>query len=70
MYDSFHPQRPVTLAYFIRSAKLCTQTITPLRKLRANEGLLLLDVREHAEFEAGRVPGARLVARGHLGGGR
>lgn len=32
-----------------------------------NEGTLLLDVREHAEFAGGRVAGAKLVPLGEIG---
>jgi len=67
MYDTFKPQRPMTLADFVRCARACTRTIAPaelLSRLQAKEDLLLIDVREHAEFEAGHIPGARLVPRG------
>jgi rhodanese-related sulfurtransferase len=67
MYDTFKPDRPMALADFVLRAKACTQIITPmtlLKKLQAKEDLLLIDVREHAEFEAGHISGARLVPRG------
>jgi len=67
MYDTFKPDRPMALADFVRCAKACTQIITPialLKKLQGKEDLLLIDVREHAEFEAGHIAGARLVPRG------
>ena len=57
----------MALADFIRCANACTRTVTPMalvKKLRAKEDLLLIDVREHAEYEAGHIPGARLVPRG------
>jgi len=69
MYDTFKPERPMTLADFIRSAKACTRIITPmalLKKLQAKDDVLLIDVREHSEYEAGHIPGARLVPRGIL----
>lgn len=67
MYDTFKPDRPMSLADFVRLAKNCTQIITPmalLKKLQAKEDFLLIDVREHAEYEAGHIAGARLVPRG------
>jgi len=67
MYDTFKPQQPMALADFVRCAKACTQTVSPaelLKKLRTKEDLLLIDVREHGEFEAGHIPGSRLVPRG------
>ncbi len=67
MYDTFKPERPMALADFVRCAKACTQLISPmalLKKLQAKEDLLLIDVREHAEFEAGHIPGAHLIPRG------
>jgi len=66
MYDTFKPERPMTLADFIRSAKSCTRFITPmalLKKLQAKEEALLIDVREHSEYEAGHILGAHLVPR-------
>jgi len=69
MYDTFKPEKPMSLTGFVRCAKACTQVITPialLKKLQAKENLMLLDVREHAEYEAGHIPGATLVPRGIL----
>ena len=69
MYDTFKPDRPMSLADFVRHAKNCTTMVTPmalLKKLQASEDLLLIDVREHAEYEAGHIAGARLVPRGIL----
>ena len=67
MYDTFKPDRPMNLADFVRHAKNCTQAVPPmalLKKLQGKEDLLLLDVREHAEYEAGHIAGARLIPRG------
>ncbi len=67
MYDTFIPAKSMTLIDFVRSAKACTRTIEPtelLKRLRAKEDLLLVDVRESAEFEAGHIGGARLIPRG------
>ncbi len=69
MYDTFRPDRPMTLADFIRCAKACTRRITPMaliKKLQARQDVLLIDVREHSECEAGHIPGARLVSRSIL----
>ena len=35
-----------------------------MEKLNAREDILLVDVREHAEYEAGHIKGAHLVPRG------
>lgn len=67
MYDLFKPDQPVGLMDFVRAAKSCITEITPAElkaKLDAKEELLLVDVREHAEFEHGHVGGAHLVPRG------
>ena len=52
---------------FVRAAKSCITEMMPdeLRlKLDAKEDLLLVDVREAAEFEHGHIDGAHLVPRG------
>jgi rhodanese-related sulfurtransferase len=67
MYDTFKPEQPMGLMDFVRAAKSCVREIPPktlLDKLSANEDLLLIDVREHAEYEAGHIKGAHLVPRG------
>jgi rhodanese-related sulfurtransferase len=69
MYDTFKPQQPMGLMDFVRAAKSCVKEISPqalLDKLNAQDDLLLVDVREHAEFEAGHIRGAHLVPRGIL----
>jgi rhodanese-related sulfurtransferase len=69
MYNTFKPDHPMGLMDFVRAAKSCVTEITPrmlLDKLNANEDLLLIDVREHAEYEAGHIKGAHLVPRGIL----
>lgn len=67
MYDLFKPEQPVGLMDFVRAAKACIVEITPEElkaKLDAREDMLLVDVREPAEFEAGHIEGAHLVPRG------
>lgn len=67
MYNTFKPQQPVGLMDFVRAAKSCITEISPdelKTKLDAKEDFLLVDVRESAEFEHGRIPGAHLVPRG------
>jgi len=67
MYDRFKPEQPATLMDFVRAAKSCIAEISPVElkaKLDAKEDLLLVDVREPAEFEHGRIDGAHLVPRG------
>ena len=67
MYDTFKPDQPVGLMDFVRAAKACIQEIPPqavLDKLKAKEDVLLIDVREHGEYEAGHIQGAHLVPRG------
>jgi rhodanese-related sulfurtransferase len=67
MYNTFKPQQPVGLMDFVRAAKSCITEISPdelKAKLDAKEDLLLVDVRESAEFEHGRIPNAHLVPRG------
>jgi len=67
MYNLFKPEQPVGLMDFVRAAKSCITEITPAElkaKLDAKEDLLLVDVRESAEFEHGRIGGAHLVPRG------
>lgn len=69
MYNTFKPEQPVGLMDFVRAAKSCVREISPqtlLDKLNANEDLLLVDVREHGEYEAGHINGAHLVPRGIL----
>jgi rhodanese-related sulfurtransferase len=67
MYNTFKPQQPVGLMDFVRAAKSCITEISPdelKAKLDSKEDFLLVDVRESAEFEHGRIPGAHLVPRG------
>ncbi len=67
MYNTFKPEQPVGLMDFVKAAKSCITEITPdeLRaKLEAKEDLLLVDVRESAEFEHGHISSAHLVPRG------
>lgn len=67
MYNTFKPEHPVGLMDFVKAAKSCIKEITPdeLRaKLEAKEDLLLVDVRESAEFEHGHINSAHLVPRG------
>lgn len=69
MYNTFKPEQPVGLMDFVRAAKSCITEITPEElkaKLDAKEDLLLVDVRESAEFENGHISGAHLVPRGIL----
>ena len=69
MYDSFKPAQPVGLMDFVRAAKACISEITPKElkaKLDAKEDLVLIDAREHSEFEHGHINGAHLVPRGIL----
>jgi rhodanese-related sulfurtransferase len=67
MYSQFKPEQPVGLMDFVRAAKTCVAEITPQglkSKIDAKEDLLLIDVRESAEFEHGHIGGAHLVPRG------
>src|SRR3569623_3733489 len=67
MYNTFKPEQPMSLMDFVRAAKSCVREITQqalLDKLNAREALLLIDVREHGEFEMGHIKGAQLVPRG------
>jgi rhodanese-related sulfurtransferase len=67
MYNTFNPAQPVGLMDFVRAAKSCITEISPNElkaKLDANEDLLLVDVREPAEFEHSHIDGAHLVPRG------
>jgi rhodanese-related sulfurtransferase len=67
MYDQFKPAQPMGLMDFVRAAKSCIREIQPrelLEKMANKEDLLLLDVREHGEFENGHIRGAHLVPRG------
>lgn len=69
MYNTFKPEQPMGLMDFVRSAKACIKEITPqelLDKLNRKEDLLLIDVREHGEYENGHIKGAHLVPRGIL----
>lgn len=69
MYDLYKPEKPVGLMDFVRAAKACVTEITPNElkaKLDAREGLVIIDTREHAEFEHGHINGAHLVPRGIL----
>lgn len=67
MYNLFNPQQPVGLMDFVRAAKSCITEITPAElkaRLDAKEDLVLIDVREHSEYEHGHIDGAHLVPRG------
>ena len=67
MYNTFKPEQPMGLMDFVRAAKSCVKEITPqelLDKLNKKEDLLLIDVREHSEYEGGHIKGAQLVPRG------
>lgn len=67
MYNTFKPEQPMGLMDFVKAAKACVTEITPAElkaKLDAREDLVLIDVREHAEFEHGHIKGAHLVPRG------
>jgi rhodanese-related sulfurtransferase len=69
MYNTFKPAQPMGLMDFVRSAKACVKEISPqelLDKLNRKEDMLLIDVREHGEFENGHIKGAQLVPRGIL----
>lgn len=67
MYNLFNPEQPVGLMDFVRAAKSCITEITPAElkaRLDAKEDLVLVDVREHSEYEHGHIDGAHLVPRG------
>lgn len=67
MYNLFKPEQPAGLMDFVRAAKSCITEINPAElkaKIDAREDLLIVDVRESAEFEHGRIEGAHLVPRG------
>ncbi|MHB1091893.1 rhodanese-like domain-containing protein [Thiobacillus sp.] len=67
MYNTFKPEQPMSLMDFVHAAKSCVKEISPqalLDKLNATEDVLLIDVRESSEFEAGHIKGAQLVPRG------
>jgi rhodanese-related sulfurtransferase len=67
MYNTFKPEQPMSLMDFVRAAKSCITEITPqelVDKLNKKNDLLLIDVREHGEFENGHINGAHLVPRG------
>ncbi|MGV8934486.1 MAG: rhodanese-like domain-containing protein [Gallionellaceae bacterium] len=69
MYSTFKPQKPMGLMDFVKDAKACITEITPkelVDKLAKNEDLLLLDVREHGEYQNGHIKCAQLVPRGIL----
>ncbi|MDD3528495.1 MAG: rhodanese-like domain-containing protein [Gallionellaceae bacterium] len=69
MYDQFKPAQPMGLMDFVRAAKSCIREIQPrelLEKMASKEDMLLIDVREHGEFENGHIQGAHLVPRGIL----
>ncbi len=67
MYNQFKPEQPMGLMDFVRAAKSCIKEIQPrelLEKIANKEDMLLIDVREHGEFENGHIKGAHLVPRG------
>ena len=67
MYNTFKPAQPVGLMDFVKAAKACVAEISPQElkaRLDAKENLVLIDVRESAEFEHGHIPSAHLVPRG------
>ena len=67
MYNTFKPEHPMGLMDFVRAAKSCIREITPkelVDKLNNKEDILLIDVREHGEFENGHIKSAHLVPRG------
>ena len=67
MYNTFKPEQPMGLMDFVRAAKSCIREITPqelVDKLSTKDDLLLIDVREHGEYENGHIKGAHLVPRG------
>jgi rhodanese-related sulfurtransferase len=69
MYNTFKPDHPMGLMDFVKAAKACIKEIPPnelLEKLGNREDLLLIDVREHGEYENGHIKGAHLVPRGIL----
>lgn len=69
MYDTFKPEKPMGLMDFVKAAKSCVKEISPgelIEKLKNKEDMLLIDVREHGEFEQGHIKGATLVPRGIL----
>lgn len=67
MYNTFKPDHQMGLMDFVKAAKACIREISPhelLEKFRGQEDMLLLDVREHGEYEQGHIRGAQLVPRG------
>lgn len=69
MYNTFKPEQPMGLMDFVKAAKSCIKEIQPrelLEKMANREDMLLIDVREHGEFENGHIKGAHLVPRGIL----
>ncbi len=69
MYDQFKPEQPVRFAELIAAARKVIREVSPeeLQALQAaNPELLIVDVREYSEYEAGHLPNALLVPRGIL----
>ena len=67
MYDAFKPEKEMGLMDFVRAAKSCVKEISPqelLEKMKNNEDMLLVDVREHTEYVDGHIKGALLIPRG------
>ncbi len=62
---------PMSLGDFIAQARSRIQEIAPDELdnlIEDNEAILIVDIREPAEFEAGHIPGAILIPRGTLEG--
>ncbi|MHB1512966.1 MAG: rhodanese-like domain-containing protein [Acidiferrobacter sp.] len=60
---------PMSLGDFVAQARSRIQEIAPDeldRLLEDNEAVLIVDIREPAEFEGGHIPGATLIPRGTL----
>ncbi len=69
MYDRFKPEQPFGLMDFVRAAKSCVNEIEPAAlqaRIEAGDAPVLIDVREHSEYEHGHITGAHLVPRGIL----
>ena len=67
MDQNFKADQRGGLIDIVRAGKSCRREIPPralMEKLNAREDILLVDVREHAEYEAGNIKGAHLVQRG------
>ena len=67
MYNLYKPEQAVGLMDFVKAAKSCITEISPAQlkaKMDAKEDFLLVDVREHSEFEHGHISGAHIVPRG------